>query len=78
MYGRDFLFATKAEGVLHSFPLQRLLCGDPNFFKINSKIKGKCSLNAGFFKRKLRRIPLIKIDKHSQQHCLKGELSNDV
>ncbi len=42
----------------HSFPLQ----SDHNFFKINSKIKGKCSLNAGFLKRKLRRIPSIKID----------------
>ena len=56
----------------HSFPLQRPLRGDPNFFKINSKIKGKCSLNAELFKRKLRRIPLIQIGKNGPRTMLKG------
>ena len=56
----------------HSFPLQRPLHGDPNFFKISSKIKGKCLLNAGFLKRKLWRIPLIKIGKNGPRTMLKG------
>jgi len=66
MYVRSAIFCLllRLEVFCHSFPLQRPLGSDPNFFKINSKIKGKCSLNAGFFKHKLGRIPLLKIGKN--------------
>jgi len=74
MYVQSAIFGSlhKLEVFCHSFPLQRPLLGDHNFFKINSKIKGKCLLNAGFFKHKLRRIPLIKIGKNGPRTMLKG------
>jgi len=74
MYVRSAIFGSlhKLEVFCHSFPLQRPLRGDHNFFKINSKIKGKCSVNAGFFKHKLRRIPLIKLSENGPQTMLKG------
>jgi len=61
-----------------SFPLQRPLRVAPNFFKINSKIKGKCSLNAELFKGKLRLIPLIKLGENGSGQRFNEELSNDV
>ena len=74
MYSRQFWVRYISWRCLfcHSFPLQRPLCGDHNFFKINSKIKGKCSLNARFFKLKLRRIPLIKLWENGLRTMLKG------
>ena len=73
MYVRSAIFCLllRLKVLCHSFPLHRPLHGDPNFFKINSKIKGKCSLKAVFFKRKLRRIPSIKIYKNRQRTLLK-------
>ena len=38
--------------------------------KVFCQIKGKCSLNAGFFKHKLRRIPLIKLCENGPQTIL--------
>ena len=66
MYVRLAIFGSlhRLKVFCHSFPHQRPLRGDPNFFKINSKIKGKCSLNAGFFKRK--------IGKSGQRTMLEG------
>jgi len=41
-------------------------------------LEWKSSLNAEFFKRKLRHIPSIKKVKIGSGHCLERELSNDV
>ena len=73
-----FLLLKRLPVICHSFPLQRPLHGEPNFFKINSIFKGKCLLNTEIFQRKLRRIPLIKIGKMVRGQWFNEELLNDV
>jgi len=62
----------KQTWTIHTFPLQRPLSVELNFFKINSIFKVKCSLKAELFKRKLRRIPLIKLCENGPRTMLKG------
>jgi len=73
MYVRSAIFCLlhKLEVFCHSFPFQRPLRDEHNFFKINSKFKGKCSLNAEHFKRYLRDGPLLKVWFYSMWTMLK-------
>ena len=49
-----------------------LLSLKPTFFKGTCPLEWKCLLNAELFKRKLRRIPLIKLCENGTRTMLKG------